>query len=60
MTRVIIFLLLLVCAAGVRAQKYDVIIRGGTVYDGSGRPPVNTDIAITGDKVVKIGKLNPA
>ncbi|MEO8041063.1 MAG: D-aminoacylase [Acidobacteriota bacterium] len=59
MTRVIICLLCLLCAAGVRAQKFDVIIRGGTVYDGSGRRPVKADIAITGDKVVKIGKLNP-
>ncbi|MEP6703740.1 MAG: D-aminoacylase, partial [Acidobacteriota bacterium] len=60
MTRLIICLLLLLSAAGVRAQKYDVIIHGGTVYDGSGGRPVKVDIAITGDKVVKIGKLNPA
>jgi N-acyl-D-amino-acid deacylase len=42
------------------AQQYDLIIRGGTVYDGSGARPIKTDIAITGDKVVKIGKLNLA
>jgi N-acyl-D-amino-acid deacylase len=34
-----------------------VIIKGGTVYDGSGGEPVKADIAITGDKVVKIGNL---
>ena len=41
-------------------QVYDVIIRGGTVYDGSGRPPVRADVAIGGDKVAKIGKLKPS
>ncbi len=41
-------------------QAYDVIIKGGTVYDGSGGAPIRADIAIKGDKVVKIGDLNRA
>ncbi|MHA2502533.1 MAG: N-acyl-D-amino-acid deacylase family protein [Candidatus Kariarchaeaceae archaeon] len=32
----------------------DFILRGGTVYDGSGSPPQVVDIAILGDRVVKI------
>src|SRR5690242_1941107 len=39
---------------------YDVIIRGGTVYDGSGGKPVKTDVGIKGDKVVRIGNLKNA
>jgi N-acyl-D-amino-acid deacylase len=40
-----------------RTPVYDVIIRGGTIYDGSGRAPLAGDIAIKGDKVVAVGKL---
>ena len=34
-------LLVLVCGAAAcfRAPRYDVVIRGGTIYDGSGGPP---------------------
>ncbi|HET8645855.1 MAG TPA: D-aminoacylase [Vicinamibacteria bacterium] len=33
------------------------IIRGGTVYDGSGRPPRRADVALRGDRVVEVGDL---
>jgi len=36
---------------------YDVIIRGGTVYDGLGEDPIVADVAITGDRVSAIGDL---
>jgi N-acyl-D-amino-acid deacylase len=36
---------------------YDVIIRGGTVYDGLGTPGVRADVAITGDRVALIGTV---
>ncbi len=39
-----------------RAQ-YDVIIRGGTLYDGSGDKGTVGDLAIDGDRIVKIGDL---
>ncbi|HEX6126321.1 MAG TPA: D-aminoacylase [Pyrinomonadaceae bacterium] len=57
MTKVITCLLFLLTVVAANAQRYDVIIKGGTVYDGSGSGPVVTDIAIKGDKVVRIGKL---
>ena len=50
-------LLIWLCATAAYPQAYDLIIKGGTVYDGSGRAPVVADVAIKGDKVVKIGKL---
>jgi len=34
---------------------YDVIIRGGTIYDGSGGAPVVGDVAVKGDSIVSIG-----
>ena len=34
--------------------QYDVIIRNGNVYDGSGSSPLVADIAINGDQIVKI------
>lgn len=34
--------------------SYDVVIRGGTVYDGSGRPPFTGDVAMRGDRIAAI------
>lgn len=39
---------------------YDVIIRGGTVYDGTGGPGTNADVGIRGDRVVHIRDLKGA
>ena len=45
--------LLLSASAGARgaAPAYDVVIRGGTLYDGSGAAPVVGDIALNGDRI---------
>ena len=34
---------------------YDVIVRGGTIYDGSGKEPFVADVAIDGDSIAGIG-----
>jgi N-acyl-D-aspartate/D-glutamate deacylase len=39
---------------------YDVVIRGGTLYDGSGRPGRVRDVAIIGDSIAAIGTLADA
>ncbi len=36
---------------------YDLLIRGGTVYDGSGAPPRPADVAIRGDSIAAVGDL---
>ncbi|WP_291261076.1 D-aminoacylase [Gemmatimonas sp.] len=36
---------------------YDVVIRGGTVYDGSGGAPMTADVAIRGDSIVAVGTV---
>ena len=38
--------------------EYDVIIRGGTVYDGSGDTPRVADVAIAGDAIAGIGDFS--
>ena len=38
-------------AAQAAAQAYDVAIRGGQIYDGSGGAPYVGDIAIRGDRI---------
>ena len=45
--------------AGAQAADppYDVVIRNGRVIDGSGNPWVVADIAIQGDRLVKIGRI---
>jgi len=52
----------LVCATALFAQSnkssaYDFIIKNGRIIDGSGNPWVSGDIAISGDRIAKIGKL---
>jgi N-acyl-D-amino-acid deacylase len=51
------FALLVGCAAPV---EYDVVLRNGTIYDGSGSPPFGGDLAIDGDVIVAIGDLGRA
>ena len=38
--------------------ELDVILRNGTVYDGSGEPPRTADVGIEGDRIVEIGDLD--
>jgi N-acyl-D-aspartate/D-glutamate deacylase len=42
------------------AQDADLIIRGGTVADGSGGEPYEADVAIGGGRILAVGKLGPA
>lgn len=41
-------------------QSFDVIIKGGTVYDGSGRAPRRADVGIKGDRIAAVGNLSRA
>jgi len=36
---------------------HDVVIRGGTVYDGSGAAPSSADVAIDGDRITSVGMV---
>ena len=39
-------------------NRYDLIIRGGTIVDGSGNRSYSGDIAIVGDRIVEIGRIS--
>ncbi len=39
---------------------FDVLIRGGTIVDGTGNPWFKGDLAIVGDRIVAIGRLDDA
>jgi len=41
-------------------DEYDVILKNGSIIDGSGNPWVSGDIAIRGDRIAAIGKLDGA
>lgn len=50
----------LIGVAGAMArtdQAVDVIIRGGTIYDGGTGKPVVGDVAIRGDRIVAVGRI---
>jgi N-acyl-D-amino-acid deacylase len=41
--------------ANAAAPAYDLLIRGGTIYDGSGGAPYVGDVAVRGDRIVYAG-----
>ena len=49
-------LLLAGCGNG-EPPAYDLVIRGGTVFDGTGAPGRIADVAIVGDRIVEIGAI---
>jgi N-acyl-D-aspartate/D-glutamate deacylase len=42
------------------AMDYDLIIRGGTVYEGDGKPGYVGDVAVKGDRIAAVGKVEGA
>jgi len=51
-------------ASSASAQRqpravYDILIRGGTIVDGTGNPWCQGDLAIKGDRIAAMGKLDP-
>ena len=46
-------------AAVVAKPQYDIVIRSGLVYDGSGAMPYTGDVAIIGDRIAYVGKHAP-
>lgn len=41
------------------ATRYDVLISGGTIYDGSGSAPFAGEVAIKGDRIAYVGPHAP-
>lgn len=47
-------------AVSAEPPEYDVLIRGGTLYDGLGGAPMVADLGIRADSIQKIGDLKSA
>ena len=60
LTLTLCWAMLAACAPEETAPDYDVVIRGGTVYDGFGDAPAVADVAISGDTIAAIGNLTGA
>jgi N-acyl-D-amino-acid deacylase len=45
------------CATSASNPAYDVVVRGGEIYDGSGGVPFVGDVAIKGERVVAVGRV---
>ena len=53
-------LVLFAACQSAQSPAYDIIIRNGNVYDGTGAAPLRADVAIRGDQIVEIGDLSSA
>ena len=54
-TTPILALLALSACGPARDGPYDLVLRGGTVVDGTGRPGFAADVAVRGDRVAAVG-----
>lgn len=50
-------LLLFCCSCGTPPQTFDLVIKGGTVIDGSGAAGYLDDIGIIGERIAKVGRI---
>ena len=62
LTRTLITTVLIVSAgcAQPAGPRFDLIVRGGQVIDGTGQPAQRADVGVTGDRITVIGDLSSA
>ena len=58
--RVLTLLAMLACAGCAPSPQYDLVIRHGTVYDGTGSAGLVQDLAIQADRIIARGDLSAA
>jgi len=46
-------------AAAEQAASYDILIRNGMIYDGSGSQPFRGEVGIKGDRIAAVGRSLP-
>lgn len=57
---VLVFFFGFIATFEAQPNAYDIIIKNGTVYDGTGTAARRADVGIKGDKVVAVGNLQTA
>src|SRR6266496_1606885 len=55
-----VFLVILLPLFAQNPEDFDVIIKGGTVYDGTGAEPRQGDVTIRGDQIAGVGDFKSA
>lgn len=66
MTRLVIALVVILVATlltpplEAQVEAYDLIIMNGRIVDGTGNPWFYGDVAIRGDRIVKVGRVGPS
>ena len=54
------FVLCCCLAPGLAAERFDVVIKNGIVYDGTGAAGRRSDLGIRGDRIAEVGDLSGA
>ena len=47
---------LILAAFAQQVPAHDIVLRGGTVVDGSGAPRFRADVAIDGDRIARVAR----
>jgi len=47
--------ILMATTSSAAAPRYDLVVRGGDIYDGSGGPALKGDVAIKGQRIICVG-----
>jgi N-acyl-D-aspartate/D-glutamate deacylase len=56
-----LFAALVLCSSsGAAAEPYDLVIRNGRIVDGTGNPWFHGDLAVRGDRIEALGKVDQA
>jgi N-acyl-D-amino-acid deacylase len=58
--KLLLLIILALGSRGVAAAEFDLLIRNGMIYDGSGGAPYQGDLAVSGERIAGIGDYEPA